>query len=156
MLDLLCLMYISGMIRFCGSAKAFVSMFTVVKQLVRSGAGRVGVGTQRLIFDGRRFNLWWRTPRAMRPVSPCQFGYVEVGAESRGSRRLVGFQGDVLCFYYSLLLPAWMWAYFIVASVTAEEMVAHLFRHYGIRGSLGEDEVFVAICVARRCWKTCW
>ena len=157
MLELLSLMYFSGMIRFTGVAKAFVCMFTVVKELYRNLSGRVEVLAQRLIFDGRRMNLFWRPPPKMQPVSASQFSYLDASSTTRRGRRLVGFQGDVPCFYYTLLLPFWMNPWFCIAGIKARELVDHLRHHHGVEVPLEDGMEFVCVAVVLMGWSWgCW
>lgn len=70
---------------------------------------------------------------------------------------MVGFQGDVPCFYHTLLLPAWMWAWFVVSSVSAQELVDYLEKHHGTKVCLEPGQIYVSICVALMGWSWgCW
>ena len=132
LLALLAHMWVSNMLMFTDEIFEHVSMFTVIKSITQALGSVYPLIEQRLIFDGRRVNWWFRDPPAMRVTTPSQFSWVDLSAETRGGRQVWFFSGDIKCFYYHLGLPEWIAKYFGIPDVTSSELCEYLRSSRGI------------------------
>lgn len=78
LLPFMALMWLSGMLAFTREARSFVSMFCVVKKVeeILVGGLKTYRAVLRLVFDGRRGNLYWNKPPGMRLTTASQLGYL--------------------------------------------------------------------------------
>ena len=77
-----------------------------------------------MVWDQRGPSLLWRKPPWPSLASPSAFSNIDLSILSRGER-LATYVGDLPNYFYSLKLPSWTRAFFVLDVVTAEELRAY-------------------------------
>ena len=101
----------SGMITWSSVRHSSVSMFTVVKKILKEkmkDGTEVEKVVQRLIFDDRLINLAFKRPPWISLGGVGAIAQVDVSKEYEEGLTLGYYAGDVPDYYYCLLLPLWL------------------------------------------------
>ena len=136
------------MVAFCSTCQETVSLFTVVKNY-----DEYGKCVQRIVWDLRRVNLRF-LPAPWGPLgSPAAISNLDASILREGRHWLEPFSGDVPCWFYSILGCEALFEFFVVAGISAMEMVEYLkSRGVTVEPSLYEGKPYVCIRVLLMCW----
>jgi len=135
-LELACRMAKSGMLVATQCKSGGVGLFTVVKSAVRK-EGRVET-IQRLVFDQRADNEYWRRPPWTGLAGPGAFASLDMSLTWGPNLIFETAAGDLPNCYYTLALPYEMSQWFVLPNVTATELREELVAQ-------GRDDVVQAL-----------
>ena len=122
----------ANMLRGVKVRRGGVGLFTVVKKVTVDTDGSV-TNVQRLIFDQRRDNAYWKKPPWAGLASPSAMAMIDVSEEWNENMIFQVGSGDLPNYYYTLELPEWISEWFVLPIIKTEELVNHLI-------SLGDHE----------------
>jgi len=120
MLKLASRMAKANMLRAVKDRKGNVGLFTVIKKIEEGPEGPVV--TQRLIFDQRRDNAYWKRPPWTGLASPSAISMIDISEEWNEDVEFVVASGDLPNYYYTIELPEWIAEWLCLPIISVAEL----------------------------------
>lgn len=142
-------LFLCGMLSFTSVCIHTVAMFTVVKKHEKQSDGRWRTWL-RPVWDERAGNMMWRDPPWVSLGSPNSFCNIDLSQLPSGIG-LGSVCGDIPNYFYMLRNPSWLWPFFCLPDITAQEFQAYA-RRCGVEVVLPEGAIFCAVTCVLMGW----
>ena len=115
----------ANMLRGVSHRRGGVGLFTVVKKVTVDPDGSTHI-VQRLIFDQRRDNAYWKKPPWAGLASPSAMAMIDISEEWNEHVKFQVGSGDLPNYYYTLELPEWISEWFVLPLIGTEDLKNYL------------------------------